>query len=161
MKSEKKVTNKLPSMRANYNWTSKVKKKILGLFGTNGTELTYKCGHSWHTIFLKGVHVPKLEVNVELNTARLMRKRGNIFYFFVDLSVHGVTKTDRKRGGYVLYIINMDGGVLTSGTRHYSIEQVNSVGCEGLEFYNVFWKVLKHLYYNVPVEENMESDNSR
>lgn len=151
----------LPSMRANYNWTSKFNTYgLLNKLGIGGSKINFKCGHKHYNIKLNGVHVDKRENHIPMDGARLMRRAGNIFYFLFDLSTHGVNKTSRKRGGYYLYTFEMKNGAWQQQRHYYSVEDVEPLNLGELEFYNVFWKILRHCYYGVAIEEDSGGDNS-
>jgi hypothetical protein len=158
--------------RANYDWTGETQPSILNQIGLGLTSFSFKCEGVLNNINLKGVHVSKYRFLDRMNKARLMREKGNRFYFLVDLATHGVSEASRKRGGHYLYVITekhrrvdpKTGKVSNKGWKvrriYYSLELTAHLNLGSLKFHNHYWRIMKHCYYGVAVGDLKEYANS-
>lgn len=154
---------KLPSMRASHAWTSKFSGGILNKIGIGSTSIRFRCGGNYHDIKIKGVHVDKKQHSIEMDNARLMRQAGDNFFFLVDLSTHGVNKSARKRGGYMLCTFtraNNNANKWIQEEYYYSKEETKPFGIHNVGIAHKAWRIVRYCYYGLAVMEDTGGDNS-
>lgn len=147
-----KAENKRPNWKAWHKWSSKNT--------LTGTMFHIKSGRGFKDIHLRGTHVNKGVPDDMIPEARLLKIAGEHYMFFVDNSVHGVTKLSRLRGGYYHYIVNPTDKGFTVKRKFYSKWRTKLARAGQVEFYNVMWAVLNDCFYKEAIEGANGGDNS-
>lgn len=150
-------------MRSDHRWTSEFVKSFKNGFGVGSSILKFKCGTVNYEVKLYGAHVDKKSMYIEMDKARLMREKGDKFFFMVDMTFHGVNWLTRKRGGYTLFTMERSEKVACGWeVKRYFYSRKESAHCnvEDKTFPHVFWRIIRGCYYNVAIVENLGDDNS-
>lgn len=145
-----------PGKKPYFNWTTIVQNSpLLSLFGSSGSYFRFKVGTSYHIIYLNGVNIGKDSIEDRLDHARCMRERDNHFFVLTDLSVHGVNKKARKKGGYYLHDFSpvLENGACTGKYKanrlYIPLKATSKLGIERLPFKDKFWRITDYFYYGV------------